>query len=228
MHVTRSAFANLATGSLEVTLDSLLEAVDGHDTYTHGHSLRVSRSSAVIAGALGLDSDGVSLVRDVGLVHDIGKIAIPDALLRKTGMLTQQEFELLSLHPVLGASILARTPTLKHLVPGVLHHHERWDGRGYPAKLAGTEIPVESRIVFAADALDAMTTDRPYGTVFSFEDALAELDRYSGRQFDPGVVEALHDSIGVDMVHPGSKPSGPRAARRDHAVWSGLSFAERN
>jgi HD-GYP domain-containing protein (c-di-GMP phosphodiesterase class II) len=141
---TRAAYASLATGTLEVTLDSLLAAVDGHDSYTHGHSLRVSRSSAAIAEAMAFEADAVELVRDAALVHDIGKIGIPDALLRKSGKLTQDEFELLSLHPVLGASILARTPTLKHLVPAVLHHHERWDGNGYPAKLAGAETPIES------------------------------------------------------------------------------------
>lgn len=201
---TRSVYANLSTGGLDVTLDSLLAAVDGHDSYTHGHSLRVSQSSADIAEEMGFEAGAVALVRDAGLVHDIGKIAIPDALLRKSGLLTQEEFELLSLHPVLGASILARTPTLKHLVPAVLHHHERWDGNGYPAKLEGAEIPIESRIVFAADALDAMTSDRPYGVVFGFEDALTELRRCSGRQFDPDVIEALHDVIGVELLHSAS------------------------
>jgi len=202
---TRAAYASLATGTLEVTLDSLLAAVDGHDSYTHGHSLRVSQSSAVIAEAMAFEADAVELIRDAALVHDIGKIGIPDALLRKSGKLTQDEFELLSLHPVLGASILARTPTLKHLVPAVLHHHERWDGNGYPAKLAGAEIPIESRIVFAADALDAMTTNRPYGTVFTFEGALTELRRCAGQQFDPEVIEALHDAVGVDLLRPVSR-----------------------
>ena len=211
---TRTAYANLATGSLEVTLNSLLAVVDGHDTYTHGHSLRVSNSSAAIAETIGLGADAVELVRDAGLVHDIGKIAIPDALLRKAGKLTQEEFELLILHPVLGASILARTPTLKHLVPAVLHHHERWDGRGYPAKLKEKETPIESRIVFAADALDAMTSDRPYGAVFTFEEALTELRLCSGQQFDSEVIEALHEAVGVNLLHPvSSEPEADKVVR---------------
>ena len=205
---TMSAHAHPAIGDLEITVDSLLLAVDRHDGYTHDHSLRVSHSSAVVAESLGLGAAAVEVVRDAGLVHDIGKVGIPRDLLRKTGALTGEEFELLSLHPVLGACLLARTPDLHHLVSAVLHHHERWDGRGYPAKLAGNAIPLESRIVFVTDSLDAMTSARPYGKVRSLQDALAELRRCSGRQFDPVVVDAVQDALETGRL-AGSEISEP-------------------
>lgn len=171
-------------------LESLVAAVNDHDTYTGGHSYRAADYAAGIAASLGYAPLAIEVVRQAALVHDIGKIGIPDRILRKPDDLTPDELHLLRLHPVLGASILSRMPDTQRLIPIVLHHHERWDGTGYPDGLRGIEIPVESRIILVADAFDAMTTERPYGRVMSPEEALTEIGRYSGTQFDPLMVDA--------------------------------------
>lgn len=175
-------------------LSSLVAAVNGHDTYTGGHSCRVSDYSAALGRIMGLPRPEVAFLRQAGLVHDIGKIGIPDRVLRKKGKLTDEELHLIRLHPILGASILSRFPNMERMIPVVLHHHERWDGSGYPSGLSSIDIPRESRIIFVADAFDAMTTDRPYGEILSTEEALAELRHCAGRQFDPQLVDVMHDA----------------------------------
>lgn len=175
-------------------LSSLVSAVNQHDTYTGGHSCRVADYSAALGRILGLPRAEVSFLRQAGLIHDIGKIGIPDKVLRKKGKLTDEELHLVRLHPILGASILSRFPNMERMIPVVLHHHERWDGSGYPSGLTGLDIPRESRAIFVADAFDAMTTDRPYGETLSTEQALAELRFCAGRQFDPQLVDAMHEA----------------------------------
>ena len=175
-------------------LSSLITAVNEHDTYTGGHSCRVADYTAALGSIMGLPRVEVSFLRQAGLIHDIGKIGIPDKVLRKKGKLTDEELHLVRLHPILGASILSRFPNMERMIPIVLHHHERWDGSGYPSGIAGVDIPRESRAIFVADAFDAMTTDRPYGEVLSTEEALAELRHCSGRQFDPQLVDAMHEA----------------------------------
>ena len=175
-------------------LSGLVSAVNDHDTYTGGHSCRVADYTAALGRVLGLPRAEVSFLRQAGLVHDIGKIGIPDKVLRKNGKLTDEELHLVRLHPILGASILSRFSNMERMIPVVLHHHERWDGSGYPSGLSGVDIPRESRAIFVADAFDAMTTDRPYGEVLSTEEALAELRRCSGLQFDPQLVDAMHEA----------------------------------
>ena len=175
-------------------LASLVGAVNDHDTYTGGHSCRVSDYTAALGMIMGLPRAEVAFLRQAGLVHDIGKIGIPDRVLRKSGRLTEEELHLIRLHPILGASILSRFENMERMIPVVLHHHERWDGSGYPSGLAGVDIPRESRAIFVADAFDAMTTDRPYGEILSTQEALAELRRCAGTQFDPRLVDALHEA----------------------------------
>jgi putative nucleotidyltransferase with HDIG domain len=181
-------------------LTSLVGAVNDHDTYTGGHSCRVADYTAALGRVLGLPRAEVSFLRQAGLVHDIGKIGIPDKILRKNGKLTDDELHLIRLHPILGASILSRFPNMERMIPIVLHHHERWDGSGYPSGLSGVDIPRESRAIFVADAFDAMTTDRPYGEILSTEEALAELRRCSGEQFDPKLVDAMHEARGAGLL----------------------------
>jgi polar amino acid transport system substrate-binding protein len=174
-------------------ISAMVEAVNTTDTYTGGHSHRVADCVVNLARLMGspLDQD---FIRQVAALHDIGKIGVPDEILLKRGRLTEEEMDLIRLHPVLGASILSRAAGMNRMVPIVLHHHERWDGSGYPSGLAHVDIPVESRIIFVADAFDAMTAVRPYGRVYTTEEALAELRVHSGSQFDPLLVDVMHEA----------------------------------
>ena len=180
--------------TLHQTLQSLVRTVNDHDTYTGGHSCRVATMSGDIARLLGFPKGEIAFMQQAGLVHDIGKIGIPDQLLNKSGPLTPDEHYLVRLHPILGASILSRMPGMDRLVPIVLHHHECWDGSGYPSGVAGVDVPVESRIILVVDAFDAMTSNRPYGRVLAVQEALAELRRHSGTQFDPRLVDVMHEA----------------------------------
>jgi putative nucleotidyltransferase with HDIG domain len=175
-------------------LTGLVSAVNNHDTYTAGHSCRVSDYTGQLGRVLGLPRAEIAFLRQAGLLHDIGKIGIPDRVLRKNGRLTEDELHLIRLHPILGASILSRFENMERMIPVVLHHHERWDGSGYPSGISGNEIPREARAIFVADAFDAMTTDRPYGEILSADEALAELRRCAGDQFDPVFVDAMHEA----------------------------------
>ena len=170
---------------------SLAAAVDIRDRYTHSHSNLVSELSAATARRMGLRSADVGRVRVGALLHDVGKIGVPDAVLSKEGSLTATEWEAIRQHPVLGKTILEQAPELREVVPAVLHHQERWDGNGYPARLAGEAIPLPARIISAADAYHAIRSDRPYRPGRTHEEALAELSRCAGAQFDPRVVTAL-------------------------------------
>ncbi|MGH2730487.1 MAG: HD-GYP domain-containing protein [Actinomycetota bacterium] len=181
-------------------LDSLIADVCEHDRYTGDHSCRVSDYAEALGRVLGLDDDDVVFLRQAGLAHDIGKIGIPDELLTKSGPLSDDEFNLIKTHPLVGANLLARIKGMERMVPVARHHHERWDGTGYPSGLAGVDIPIGARIVFVADAFDAMTSRRPYGRVLSTEQALAELRRCSGRQFDPVMVDAMHSAYHNGLI----------------------------
>lgn len=179
---------------LHQTLQSLVKTVNEYDTYTGGHSCRVATMSADIGRVLGMPKSDVAFLQQAGLVHDIGKIGIPDKVLNKATALTPDERYLVRLHPILGASILSRMPGMDRLVPIVLHHHECWDGSGYPSGVSGVRVPVEARIILVVDAFDAMTSNRPYGRVLTTEEALAELRAHSGTQFDPRLVDAMHQA----------------------------------
>ena len=179
------------------SVQSLAEALELKDPYTRGHSVRVSHYSAVIARNMGLKGEILRQIELGGHVHDIGKIGVREAVLNKPERLTAEEYEHIMTHPVLGwrilAPLLGDTPNALNIVRS---HHERYDGRGVPDRLAGTDIPLEARIVAAADSLDAMTSDRPYrASEMTLELALDEIRRCSGTQFDPTVVEALTDAV---------------------------------
>jgi putative nucleotidyltransferase with HDIG domain len=175
---------------------SLNATVDAKDPYTAGHSQRVQRIAVALGEELGLDRDQLDVLRFAGLFHDIGKIGVPDAILTKPDRLTELEYEIVKRHPEDGARIVGRLHRLHATVPAVLHHHERWDGNGYPHGLQGDGIPLGAAIVGLADAVDAMTTDRPYSYARSLEDATEEVLRNRGTQFAPTVVDAF-----VTLVH---------------------------
>ncbi len=174
---------------------SLAAAVDAKDRYTHGHSERVTYYAVEICEQMGMSDELLDAVRVAGLLHDLGKIGVPDTILNKAGSLTQDERGQINEHPSVGANILRRAPQLEQIVPGVLFHHERWDGHGYPDGLKGEAIPLVARILAVADAFDAMTSDRPYRKGMSIEAAVMELRANSGKQFDPALVEQFIDAL---------------------------------
>jgi PAS domain S-box-containing protein/diguanylate cyclase (GGDEF)-like protein len=170
---------------------TLLAALEARDFYTGEHSKQVVALASAVARRLGLDDDATRDVEQVALLHDIGKVGIPDAILQKQGPLDDQEWQLMRQHPIVGERIIAGTPGLSHLAPAMRAEHERWDGSGYPDGLAGRQIPLASRITLACDALHAMTSNRPYRSAMILERAFRELRTCAGSQFDPNVVEAL-------------------------------------
>jgi HD-GYP domain-containing protein (c-di-GMP phosphodiesterase class II) len=170
---------------------ALVAALQAREGYTAEHSRSVVELSLAVGRELGLDDQELVALGQVALLHDVGKIGVPDAVLLKPGPLEAGELEAMREHPAIGERILAAVEGLRHLAPAVRAEHERWDGSGYPDGLAGEAIPLASRICLACDAYDAMTTDRPYRRALATEDAIAELRRGAGAQFDPRVVEAL-------------------------------------
>lgn len=172
-------------------LHSLTSAVDAKDSYTCGHSERVALLSRHLAAEIGLPDVEVEQIYMAGLLHDVGKIGVPESVLQKTGRLTNEEFDQMKKHPEIGARILADVKQIKVLIPGVLYHHERYDGRGYPTGLAGTAIPLMGRIICLADCFDAMTSNRTYRKALPLEVALTEIRRCAGTQFDPTLAEAF-------------------------------------
>jgi HD-GYP domain-containing protein (c-di-GMP phosphodiesterase class II) len=183
-------FADLQESFL-ATVRALAQAVDAKDSYTAGHSSRVTLYSVIIGEELGLDGDQLRRLRLSGLLHDVGKIGIRDSVLGKPGQLTDEEFAVMKSHPTVGEHILSPVPQLAEVIPGVVSHHERFDGRGYPRGLKAEEIPLSGRIIGVADAFDAMTSDRVYRPRLSDEVALGELRKHSGTQFDSRVVTAF-------------------------------------
>ena len=175
---------------------SLAQAVDARDAYTGSHSERVAELAARAATQLGVDQEVVELTRLAARLHDLGKLAIPEELLRKPGPLTEPERLVLERHPQIGFRML-ESLGVDPLADWVLHHHERWDGAGYPDGLAGEAIPLGARIIFVADAYDAMVSDRVYRERLSHEDALRELRRCARSQFDPAVVDAFTAALGA-------------------------------
>jgi diguanylate cyclase (GGDEF)-like protein/putative nucleotidyltransferase with HDIG domain len=184
-----------ALGAIRV----LARAVDAKDATTQRHSERVAELAGLIAEVLGWPASRVELLREAGLVHDVGKIGVPDAILRKPGWLTDEEYELIKGHAALSAQMVSEVLSAEQ-VAWVRGHHERWDGRGYPDALAGEEIPLGARVLAAADAWDAMTASRPYREALSAREALAELERGVSTQWCPAVAGALMAMLEVDLV----------------------------
>jgi putative nucleotidyltransferase with HDIG domain len=181
-------------------LEALSATVDARDTYTAGHSRRVAASASVIARELGLSGDELDIVEQAALLHDIGKIGVPDAVLLKEGPLTAAEWVVMRSHPEEGARIIERLGYLDAVVPGIRHHHERMDGRGYPEGLLGDEIPLAARIIHVADSLDAMTTKRLYREERSFEEALEEIRRGRGTDFCDLCVDAFERAVAKRLI----------------------------
>lgn len=170
---------------------SLASALDARDHSTQGHSEKVGRLAVSIARKLKLPNEQVDRVKSASMLHDIGKIGIPDSILLKPARLNKREFAVIKKHPIFAVKILKHIPRLKSIIPIIYHEHERYDGKGYVDGIKGNEIPIESRIIAVADAYEAMTSDRPYRKALAKREAVAELRRGSGTQFDPAVVTAF-------------------------------------
>ncbi|MCK5071276.1 MAG: HD domain-containing protein, partial [Desulfocapsa sp.] len=189
------------TENYEETILSFANMIDHRDTYTAGHTTRVAHYCKLIARKIGLDEEEVSVLQKAAILHDIGKIATPDSILLKPGKLSDLDYDLIKLHALAGYEILSDISMYKKLAKIIRHHHERFDGEGYPDHLSGNGIPLFSRIITVADAFDAMTTNRIYKPRMVISDALRDLKRLSGSQFDPDIVRAAQKVL-KDVVVP--------------------------
>ncbi len=193
LFVARWAVAQFAEQqkAYEATVGALCQAVETKDFYTRGHSDRVSRGSVMIAREIGMRIERVEAIRYAGMLHDVGKLGVPTKVLQKTGKLTEEEYAAIQLHPMRGLDIVREIGFLDEALAGIMHHHERIDGRGYPMGLAGDEIPEFARVLAVADAFDSMTSTRSYRGARPVAEAIEELRKWSGTQFDPAFVDAF-------------------------------------
>ncbi len=202
--------ANLAEAATENrelfvgTVKALAAAIDGKDKYTRGHSERVSRISVAIGQRLNLGNEEIEILRISALLHDVGKIAVNDAILNKPTALTDDEFEQMKNHPKAGYKIMAQIPAMKNYLPGIYMHHEMINGAGYPQGLKGAEIPLQAKIISVADTFDAMIIDRPYQKGFSMEDTLNRIKSFVGTRYDGKVVEALVEACADGQIGVGT------------------------
>jgi putative two-component system response regulator len=184
----QEAYWTLKKAHLE-SVKVLAEAIDAKDPYTRGHSVRVKKMSLGLGLSLGLTEDKLEILEYGALIHDIGKIGINDGILQKAGSLTPEEFQVIQEHPLIGVKIVEGIEFFEDMIPMIRHHHERFDGCGYPDGLIGEVIPLGARIIAVSDAFDAMTSLRPHRPLMPLEDVLLEMERGKGRQFDPKILE---------------------------------------
>ncbi|HRI03066.1 MAG TPA: HD domain-containing protein [Pyrinomonadaceae bacterium] len=185
------------------TVKALSAAIDGKDKYTRGHSERVARISVAIGKRMGMPADELETLRISALLHDVGKIAVDDAILKKPAALTEEEFEIMKTHPMKGYKIMSQIPAMKPYLPGMVMHHEMVNGKGYPKGLTGDQIPLQAKIVSVADTFDAMTIDRPYSKGMELQPALERLRSFVGTRYQSDVVEALVDACNAGEVANG-------------------------
>ena len=193
---------------------SLVSVVEARDPYVYGHSRRVNTYAVALAEAIGLPPDEVSRVSTAALLHDIGKIGIPDKVLNKKGGFNEEDWRAVKAHPRLGANIISNIPNLVPCVSIILHHHERWDGAGYPERLKGEDIPIEARILAIADSFEAMTSARPYRPALSLEQVVKELRQGAGHQFDPQLVELFIGIIEAGLPEKAKTGQGSPGKRK--------------
>lgn len=183
------------TQNIRDMIDALLSALEAKDIYTHGHSERVSRLAKLIAKKMNLMPEEIEKIYLAARLHDIGKIGVSGSILNKSQKLSEEEFAQIMDHPVIGAEIVKKVDSMSNLVPIILHHHERYDGKGYPHGLKENRIPLGSRIIAVADSFDAMISQRPYRDPYPLPKAIDEIVAHAGSQFDPQVVNAFLASI---------------------------------
>ena len=190
------------------TIESLVRAIDAKDSYTNGHSVRVATYARQISGILGYDEEKANNLYYIALLHDVGKIGVDDAILRKPGRLTNEEFDAIKAHTVIGAQILASISSIQGIQNAALYHHERWDGNGYPKKLKGEEIPEEARIIAVADAYDAMSSNRSYRNALPQDKVREEIISGSGKQFWQPAADAMLEMMSKDVNYDMRQKTG--------------------
>jgi HD-GYP domain-containing protein (c-di-GMP phosphodiesterase class II) len=186
-----SKYADEVELSYDTTLKVLMTAIDTKDSTTQGHSERVSKLTVALAREMGINDDRLVDIERGALLHDVGKIGVPDEILRKPDSLNDREWEAMQKHPLLAGLMVSKVGFLERSLPILLYHHERYDGKGYPFGLEGKSIPLEARIFTVVDSFDAMTSDRPYRKAIPAAEAVEEINKHSGTQFDPEVVQAF-------------------------------------
>jgi HD superfamily phosphohydrolase YqeK len=223
LFIARWAFAQTAAQqeAYDATIATLCQAVETKDYYTRGHSERVSRGSVMIADEIGMSPERVAAIRYAGMLHDVGKLGVPTKVLQKPGGLTEEEYAAVQLHPMRGLEIVKEIGFLDEALAGIMHHHEKMDGTGYPMGLAGDEIPEFARVISVADVFDTLTSTRSYRKAWPVDKAAAELRRSAGTHFDPALVEAfLHalDRAGWEPPEPVAPPADPavQTTQQDH------------
>jgi hypothetical protein len=221
LYVARWAMAQFAEQQRAhtATLRALCQAVETKDFYTRGHSERVSRGAGLIARQIGMRTDRAEAVRFAGMLHDVGKLGVPTRVLQKEGSLTEEEYAAIQLHPMRGLEIVREIGFLNEALTGIMHHHERMDGRGYPMGFAGHEIPEFARIIAVADAFDSMTSTRAYRKATRISEAIDELRRGAGTQFDPKIVDAFIaalDRHGWQLQEPAQPRGHEILTSQDH------------
>jgi diguanylate cyclase (GGDEF)-like protein/putative nucleotidyltransferase with HDIG domain len=194
------------------TIFALTAAIDAKDRYTYNHSLNVARYASILATAAGINDEQVGIIYEAALLHDIGKISIPEHILSKKSSLTTDEFALMRNHVNNSIDIIRHLPSMDYLIPAVVGHHERWDGKGYPRGIAGEEIPITARCLAIADSFDAMTTNRPYRNVMSIEYAIRQIEDNAGSQFDPLLAHIFISLVKQGEILPYQMPAAPAAA----------------
>jgi hypothetical protein len=235
--VARWAFSQYAAEqkAYQATIAALVQAVETKDRYTRGHSERVAHAGVMIARVIGMREDRINALRYAGILHDVGKLGVPTKLLQKTGGLTEDEFAAIKLHPVRGLEMLSDIEFLDEAFKGILHHHERLDGQGYPMGLRGAQIPEFARVIAVADAFDSMTSTRSYRHARSIADAVRELERCKGSQFDPRMVDALVLALSRERWVPGvdlsaeaeaTTPATPVTVDHDDPTFSAAFTSE--
>ncbi len=213
LFVARWAMGQFAAqeGAYAATMAALCQAVETKDFYTRGHSERVSKAAGMLAREIGMRTERVEAIRYAGMLHDVGKLGVPTKVLQKTGALTEEELAAIQLHPMRGLEIVRQIGFLEEALAGIMHHHERVDGKGYPMGLARDEIPEFARVIAVADAFDSMTSNRSYRGARSIAEAVAELRKWSGTQFDPVLVDAFVVALareGWDCSQSPAVPAG--------------------
>ena len=204
---------------------ALTEAIESRDPYTGDHCRRLAEYGGIIAGKLALPPKEIEVIRLGAALHDMGKIVVPDSILKKPGKLTPEEYTIIKQHCYSGGQICKRVGFLMNAYPVVYHHHERWDGKGYPDGLGAERIPLGARIVAVVDAFDAMTSDRPYRNAMPLEEAVSILKDGSGKQWDPRVVRTLLDTAEIQdrfvtsETHEGNRRRCARRPGRAGMAW---------
>lgn len=191
-------------------IKAVANTIDAKDIYTNGHSQRVAEYSKEMALRLGMPLDEAELVYSIALLHDIGKIGIPDRILNKPGKLSVEEFEIMKLHPKIGYEILKEITTIPNITNGAYYHHEHYDGTGYPCGLSGDDIPIEARLIAVADMVDTLNSIRPYRTPVCCDDIATELEKCKGTQFDSKIADIMLEMIKegyVNIIHENSSHS---------------------